>query len=214
MFSEQWLGLGAAALVLALNSFVLIPRTIESYHRNFFADEKIRPLGRWSQFFVFCFAIVILGFLIGKYQESTSILALSLILAALSGAMVLDLYFMIIPDRFQLLGVAGAAALLLTGGRPDFVDLALGLSLPFVLIFLNVYYRRYKNKTALGLGDIKCLFWLGLLFGAGSYMLVTVACFLAWVNVAWRFVRGRLDFNRGFAFAPYLVGAALFMLFY
>jgi leader peptidase (prepilin peptidase)/N-methyltransferase len=129
-------------------------------------------------------------------------------------ASVIDIDYMILPDKFTLSGIAiallGAA---LNPARP-FLDALYGAVFGFAVLWAVAYlYFVFRNREGMGGGDVKLLAWIGALLGWKAIPVVilvsSVLGSFAGILVAFRTKGGM---TQAIPFGPYLAAAALLYL--
>ncbi|MCO4792369.1 MAG: prepilin peptidase [Bacteriovoracaceae bacterium] len=128
----------------------------------------------------------------------------ALISNALVAVLWLDFKFKIIPDEIQLLGLCGAILTCVFGLKfIGFINIGIGIALPFLLIILNFIYNKVNGKEGIGQGDIKLLLWLALIAGSSIFKVFTYSIILAIpfsLIVVWK--KGR---HEAFPYGPWIV---------
>jgi prepilin signal peptidase PulO-like enzyme (type II secretory pathway) len=151
-------------------------------------------------------------------------LPLSIAAAALVGTWRVDRQLLLIPDRFQLLGLgAGVLFVLiawLSGEYPSelFKSRLMALFVVGLLWLMSFLYLRLRGNVGFGLGDIKLLGWLGLIVGHRIVDIVFLAIILAITILAYSIIKKSLQIKAlalpkasdAMPFGPAIVAAAFF----
>lgn len=190
-----------------------VPRVVHHYGVTYFDWQGPR-----KRRLIFRFLSVLAGVLIVRALTYTSAPelapAVALMVVAMAGVVSADSRFQVIPDRFQIAGILGAVGYCwLRASQPE-MQLLLHFGTAVIvsggLLLMNWIYERLRGQLALGLGDIKMVFWLALAFGP-DVMLVLVYSLAAALIVMLPLLLFRVRRMASvFAFGPFLVlGAGL-----
>ena len=157
---------------------------------------------------------------VAYYYDNALVTAFYGILVGIMSILILfDLRHMLLPS--VLIYIGSAVALLfrmilymLTGATYHLLNGLLGAGIGFVL-FLGAFYlsKWLLKKEGLGFGDVRLMFFLGMVVGIdGLFLMIILACFIAAV------VGGILIVIKGkseaFPFGPFLCGSALIMMLF
>lgn len=203
-----------ALAVLGFGVYVWMPRVVAYYGRTFFEAPDARPgvLVRLA-------LIVPLGLLLqaaAPFYHPRALPFAALMLVALTGVLLADAKFQVIPDRFQIVGAIGAAGFTWFGSwgelHSKLVAAGLGLSLVAGLYGLTRLYTVVRKREALGLGDVKLLAWLALAFGPETFFVLAYGLGLALIAVVPLLLLRRRSLQSFFAFGPFLALAAVVRL--
>ena len=117
-----------------------------------------------------------------------------------------DCEYQLIPDRLNLVlfVIALLCAGLVLGWESLTINIVEGFIFGGSLWFLGACYQKMRNRTALGLGDIKLLMAISPFFGSELVTVVFIACLLCAVVIALQKIRKK-SVSESFAFAPYLI---------
>ncbi len=200
------LAIGAALLGA---TGVWIPRVVQSYGRKYFdwkAEQKM-PLASVFALVATSLAWFALAVYVKPMPWNAQLGAAAMI-AALAGVVVADHRFQLIPDRFQLLGLAGA---LVYAAQENLLgNIGVALALGGGLWLVNEIYRRVRKRDGLGFGDVKLFVWLEIVLGGNILVVLLLACLLCGVAVLPSIARKKRRSDASFAFGPYVVlGVAL-----
>lgn len=157
---------------------------------------------------------------VGYYYGNMLVSAFYGILVGIMSILILfDLRHMLLPS--MLIYIGSAVALLFrivlyvfTGATYHLLNGLLGAGIGFAL-FLGAFYlsKWLLKKEGLGFGDVRLMFFLGMVVGIdGLFLMIILACFIAAV------VGGILIVIKGkseaFPFGPFLCGSALIMMLF
>ena len=212
---DSWSGLlrtVAAGLLVGGGGF-WVPRVVRHYGTTYFDDLTAAPRR------ISILAVVLGELLLTVAATRLSPLALpglSLMIVALIGVIHCDFRYQVIPDRFQCIGAAGAGLFTLAGvseSASSFPSVlfegVVGIGITASLYIISKIYSLARKREALGLGDIKLLTWLGVVFGPRTMAVLAVGLALGFVAVVPQVVRGKIGRHSAFAFGPYLVFGAV-----
>ena len=147
-----------------------------------------------------------------------------LIIPSLIGVFIIDYKEHIIPNRLVLsileVGIVftfifGSGFIAGADGLNIFLDKLLGLVAGFVIFFLiSLISKALSKKEALGLGDVKLMASLGLVFGFQNILIILLMSFLIGAIVSLVLLIARKKkFQDYIAFGPFIVLAALLTIF-
>jgi prepilin signal peptidase PulO-like enzyme (type II secretory pathway) len=142
---------------------------------------------------------------------------------ALRGTWRVDRQLLVIPDRFQLLGLLSGASyvLILIFTGEDSQELAanvgIGLALTGLLWLMSAIYFRVRGKVGFGFGDVKLLGWLALFFGHRIAPIVFIAVLVNFTELIFIFLKKSITSKKlilpsgpdTFAFGPSIVLATV-----
>lgn len=186
-------------LYLLFLNLLLLP-FIHNYYGRYFDNIKLSPREFYILFFGTIFQIGILFFL-GKGIEG---IYYAQIMFAVTGVLLLDMKWQIIPDFFNLAGFLAVIGLLL-----DEKSTMLGLQnlfyclIPIFFLITSLLYEKLTGRTGLGHGDIKLLMWLVPIVGTLGLKAILISLLLAIPKAV--FVAYKKDSSVPFAFGPYLI---------
>ncbi len=190
-----------------------VPAVVNSYGKRYFSWPFNRAFSRWLPFILSAAYIAILRqFEIARYET----FLISAIVVCCYGIIRCDLFFHVIPDRFHMVATFSVFGLLQQSGV-QYEQLILrglfGLVVCMVLIGLNKIYTSIRSNDGMGLGDIKMIFWLSILFFDRVFDIMMYSFMIAILTVVPWYLLRRRAFNEGFAFAPFiLVGVLGYLL--
>ena len=167
----------------------------------------------WS-YFVGELSTSLLFVLVGSYYLNDPIaLVYSLIIVSLLIALLFtDLYYGILPDRLILSGVVTSGLFLVTTAlyRGDILSLlgnVLSAVASFIFFFLFIYFSKGK---AMGGGDAKLGFWLGLFLGFPGTLVALFIAFLTGGLIGVMLILTKTRrFGQTVPFGPFLVIGSL-----
>lgn len=195
--------------LLAAATGLWIPQVVRSYGRRHFgwSTERKLPLASILAVVVTSLAWFVLAVYV-KPMAWTLQLPVAALIAALAGVVVADHRFQLIPDRFQILGLAGALGYAVQENLLG--NVGVGVLLGGGLWLLNEIYRRVRKRDGLGFGDVKLFVWLEIVLGSDVLVALLLACLLCGVAVLPAILTKKQRPDASFAFGPYIVlGVAL-----
>jgi leader peptidase (prepilin peptidase)/N-methyltransferase len=84
---------------------------------------------------------------------------------------VIDYYSLIIPNLLVIALLLLISTLLIIDSELILIRIAISISITFVLVGLQYFFKQFKNKDVLGIGDIKLIFALSLLLNITDSMI-------------------------------------------
>lgn len=152
--------------------------------------------------------------LIGEYKGwfyEITIIFFLLIASLLITIAVIDLERMIIPDKLVGFGVIGVIGILLFAPSPTlFVHFSWALAGTLAILFLNFVTR----GKGMGLGDAKLVFFLGLIAGPATPLLLGVAVFSGALVGGALVLLERAKMRSPIPFGPFLIFGTFTVIFY
>lgn len=156
----------------------------------------------------------------GAYFENMIVtLFYSILIGIMSVLILFDLRHMLLPS--VLIYIGSAIALLfrivlyvISGATFHLVNGILGACVGLALFLVVFYLSKWLfKKEGLGFGDVRLMFFLGMVVGIdGLFLMIILACFIAAI------VGGILIVIKGkseaFPFGPFLCGSALIMMLF
>jgi len=202
---------GPALALISAAVLWVVPKTLASYQRSYFAEVEVQPHSIRQQVVIIA-GLFVFWLLLSFQRPFPAPLFTALCIVAGYGVWRLDRAFCVIPDRFQVLGLVGAVGLSFFGSDMSFLpadavtEVLLGLTAPLLLFVLTLGFERLMRRDGLGRGDLKLLVWLAVALGSGVWIVIGLASLLAaagrWGSLA------RPQWREAFAFGPYLLAAA------
>lgn len=122
----------------------------------------------------------------------------------------IDLLTFIIPDLLNLAILVLAVLKMILKQNIDLENLLFVLSMGFIIVLLNLLYRKKKGMEAIGYGDLK------LLFGYALYMSIvhaSISLLIASLSAIVVEIIIRKSRHKLFPFGPYLVLGMIISLF-
>ena len=162
-----WLASGLALFLLAQGFLI----RVENDYLTEFERPGISLRNRWRSTILGGLGYLVLGWCSRESLPFTSLIFFGLATAGLIGIWRVDYQLLLIPDRFQILGLLSGlgftATLLLSGEHVSvvFTEIGFGLFLVGVLWIMSAIYFRIRGTIGFGFGDIKLLAWLSLFVG-------------------------------------------------
>ncbi len=198
--------LGLTLLILVAGHFVLIPRSLRYYCREYFAYSPLPHYLRSRS--VRYFVLSLIGLSLGAWQFPLFCIPIMGLFATLfSATIIFDLELQIIPDWIHWFGVPAALGLAFANGT--FLAMAIAIGLPLGLLIINFIFSKLTSGEGLGLGDIKLLFWLSILAGPSIYSVFALAIVIGLLQNIFRLLRMQRE---TFPFGPSIIYA--FCLFF
>lgn len=203
--------LNAATVWVAVTKF--FPRIVAQYGNEHFPEIGDRPARSFEKMIT---GLSILGAATAMaWDQPWWANTLAMVIAtALAGACVLDIRYMVIPDRFHLLGGLGAVGwwVLVSSGNFGLVELAFGPGLVLVLLAFGLVYEKFTGKISMGLGDVKLLAWISLISGTTTVYVLLAACALGGLMVLAKSVRQGYLQKNPLPFAPAIALATILVV--
>jgi prepilin signal peptidase PulO-like enzyme (type II secretory pathway) len=201
----------ASYLLVRWATAVWVPRVVNAYGIRYFDWQQAWIPGTVSRWI----AVALQGAFVAAWARAGGVACLpfaALMAVALNGVVQADARFHLIPDRFQIVGALGAiGALIVLLTRPDAEPAQLlmraggGLLVAVGLYAMSWAFERWRQRPALGFGDVKLVAWLGLVMGTDVLLVLLVAMLAAQAVILPMVLLRRRTMTSGFAFGPYLV---------
>ena len=196
---------------------------VENEYLEHFQQPKKNWKDIWLSTVVGVVSFLVLGWLTRLRLPASTVPCVAMAAASLVGTWRVDRRLLLIPERYQLLGLVSGllytAALLVTGEHwiSVFSEVGFGWLLVGLLWLLSHLYFRIRGTIGFGFGDVKLLAWLAFFNGKRMADVVLVAMALGISALALsatnRSLKARkLELPRGqdaFAFGPCIVLAVL-----
>lgn len=97
---------------------------------------------------------------------------------------VIDYYSLIIPNLLVIALLLLISTLLIIDSELILIHIVISISITFVLVGLQYFFKQFKNKDVLGFGDIKLIFVLSLLLNITDLMIaIWISSFIGLVTV-------------------------------
>ena len=158
------------------------------------------------------YSLVVMGLAyVMPYSNAVSALPLSILLASLISLSEIDHKTHYIPDTFQLIGLLSVLSYIVCELwihpilLSDFLtSLIINIAQITIILSFGFIYEKYKGRGAMGLGDVKLLFSLGVLVEGQAFAILLVAGLL--FGLAQLFLHKNLSKKSSnvFAFGPYI----------
>lgn len=202
-FIQEYFPFFLGGLILGMGSFSWIPRALSTYSQ--YSEKEFKPNQNHDviTFFVSILIAILTQGMLPLYAFPLScILAISMI-----GIARVDFYYKLIPDRFQIGGLLAAVGLcFLKAPQYNLTHYwALGIAVPAMLFLLNQFYKWTRSIEPLGFGDLKLLFWMGLLLGPQNFTAITIALFSACLIMGSLILAKKWNPKQPFPFGPFIV---------
>ncbi|TNF29066.1 MAG: hypothetical protein EP319_07765 [Deltaproteobacteria bacterium] len=188
-----------AIIYLLFLNLILLP-LIHNYYGRYFDSVKLSS----REFFILFSATILQSMILFYTVKSIEGIYYAQIMFAVTGVLLLDMKWQIIPDFFNLAGFLAVVGLFL-----DEESKWLGLTnfiyclIPLFILLTTSLYEKLTGKNGLGRGDIKLLLWLVPLVGILGLKAILLSLFLA-IPKAITVTRSN-DKDVPFAFGPYLI---------
>ncbi len=212
-------GLGGLLIYVLLTRFIL--RVENDFRRDFDLPEVTIRSGLLSLVLgatsLACLYLMLM--VVHEKLPLASFLPICAAAQGLRGTWRVDRKLLVIPDRFQLLGLLSGMSyvltLILTG--EDWQELAanvgIGLALTGLLWLMSAIYFRLRGTVGFGFGDIKLLGWLALFLGHRIAPLVFIAVLVSIAELTFIFLKKSIASKKiilpsgpdTFAFGPSIV---------
>ena len=153
----------------------------------------------------------------------------SLLLMIISAIMILnaeiDFNETILPDLLNLLTAILGLTLNIYGYYNDSlffatpIQMFIGGIIGFLILYIiNIIYKLIRKKDGMGMGDMKLLSAIGILFGYQSlYQILTISVFSAFVYIIIHLLltfRNKLDLSSHIPFGPYIIFSSFIYMYY
>ena len=199
--------------------FYYLPHVYQYYASTYFEMQGERSVVKIPhRIFLFMLSFIILYFFSSFYHINKAINLYYLLIPLAISISYFDLKFRVIPDRFHLMSICLIAPMIFMN-KPEIngtliVDYGFAFIFIFFLISSNFIYAKFRKQDGIGWGDIKLLLWMMLVLKEAVVGVFFVSVLLSLIfYFIKRIVKKGEPFGDSFAFAPYLMGVFLVVLF-